>query len=403
VRPTPRTLSPVTIVTASRLDKLRRWAAENRLALSAGVFVVGVLSYRVYANAYGYHKKRKAGRSARNGGRVDVVLIAGGAPDLPLTRSLALDLERKGFIVYVVCSCCEDEEFIKSLSRPDIRAFPFDVTDPPNASLAIKQFAAFLTSPYIPVPRARPDYLTLKAIILIPALNYEVSPIALIPPRSFASVFNSHLLHPIITIQALLPLLAARRGPPGEPFLPPKLIVLTPSIISSIKPPFHAPEVVVCSALVAFIEVLNAELRPLSIPVTHIQLGTFEFIHSTSMQAHDAGVRVINGEERPPNTYSRTIMQNQALSPKDGARSGKGASLRHLQNTVFDVIDGSIAAEIIRVGLGASTYSLIGRWLPRTLVTWMMGIQGVDKPKTWLTVLVEEGHIRSFDEGTTPL
>ncbi|KAG6037304.1 hypothetical protein E4U41_005205, partial [Claviceps citrina] len=151
---------------------------------------------------------------------------------------------------------------------------------PPQAGAAIERFASFLQSPHAPpapASRIKPNQLTLKAVLLIPSLHYQTSPIATIPPSSFANLFNTHLLQPILTIQAFLPLLTSRLQPIGEKWIPPKVLVFTPSIISSINPPFHAPEATVCSALSAFTEVLTGELRPLDIPVTHMQLGTFDF------------------------------------------------------------------------------------------------------------------------------
>lgn len=59
---------------------------------------------------------------------MDVVVIAG-SPALPLTRSLSLDLERKGFVVFVVANSHEDEIMIQHLARPDIRPLSIDITD----------------------------------------------------------------------------------------------------------------------------------------------------------------------------------------------------------------------------------------------------------------------------------
>lgn len=61
----------------------------------------------------------------------------------------------------------------------------------------------------------------------------------------------------------------------------------------------------------------------------------------------------------------------------------KGSSLRDLHNAVFDVIDGSVRSSTVRVGLGAGVYGFVGRWVPRSLVSWMMGIRRVDELKTW--------------------
>lgn len=59
---------------------------------------------------------------------MEVVVIAG-SPALPLTRSLSLDLERKGFIVFVVSNSHEEEIMVQNLSRPDIRPLSIDITN----------------------------------------------------------------------------------------------------------------------------------------------------------------------------------------------------------------------------------------------------------------------------------
>ena len=127
-RPSPPPPDPVFIVDASRLEKVQEWLIRNRVAIGVGAAVLGLVSYRVYKTARNNRKSRKARRSKRNGGRVEVVVIAG-SPDLPLTKSLALDMERKGFMVYVVCGGSEDEACVHSFSRPDIRPLTIDVTN----------------------------------------------------------------------------------------------------------------------------------------------------------------------------------------------------------------------------------------------------------------------------------
>ena len=57
------------------------------------------------------------------------MVVIAGSPTLPLTKSLALDMERRGFIVYIVCNAAEDENMVHTLSRPDIRPLSIDTTD----------------------------------------------------------------------------------------------------------------------------------------------------------------------------------------------------------------------------------------------------------------------------------
>ncbi len=196
-------------------------------------------------------------------------------------------------------------------------------------------------------------------------------------------------------IPASLPLLTAHLAPAGaERWSAPKVLVFTPSIISAINPPFHAPEATVCSALAAFTEVLAAELRPLAIPVTHVQLGTFDISGFTPVRS-PRGLLPPASQPDASDTaawspgarsaYGRNFSA-QSSSAIAGAGRGKalrGSSLRHLHCAVFDVIDGSVTSGTVRVGLGASVYGLVGRWLPRGAGAGMMGVRRVDELAAW--------------------
>jgi NAD(P)-dependent dehydrogenase (short-subunit alcohol dehydrogenase family) len=418
-RPPPPEPPKMLILPSSAYERVQDWVSRHKILTGVIVIATGTVIYRTYRSSRYCRKTRRAKR-ARSGGRLEVVVIAG-SPTLPLTRSLSLDLERKGFVIFVVCNTIEDEMMVQNLARPDIRPLTIDITDvrhprpitpvttantaqPPSAGSSIERFAHYLQDRHSPVPGAKHHHLTLKAVLLIPSLNYQTSPIATIPPSSFADLFNTHLLHPILTIQAFLPLLTARLGA-GEK-TPPKVLVFTPSIISSINPPFHAPEATVCSALSAFTEVLAAELRPLAIPVTHIQLGSFDFAgftpekgsgrannnNNTSGNGYHAGLLMAPAEnaetltwpESARHSYGRNYVNQSASAIGAGKIRGlRGSSLRSLHNAVFDVIDGSITSGVVRIGLGASVYGFVGRWVPRGVVAWMMGIRRVDELASW--------------------
>ena len=69
-------------------------------------------------------------KKASNGARVEVVVVAG-SPSEPNTRSISLDLERRGFIVYIVCNTVEEEVQVlaHNESRKDIKPLMIDITD----------------------------------------------------------------------------------------------------------------------------------------------------------------------------------------------------------------------------------------------------------------------------------
>lgn len=401
-RPPPPPPPPVLPASASLLERTQDWIARHKILTGLLVVATGTVAYKSYRSNVLSRKPRRARRSGL-GGRMDVVVVAG-SPSLPLTRSLALDLERKGFVVAIVCRGAEDEVLVRKLTRPDIKPLNLDITDPLGAGNSIEGFAQYLQAAHSAVPGGKKFHVSLKAVLLIPSLSYQTSPIATIPPSSFADLFNTHLLQPILTIQAFLPLLTTRIGP-ADRFQPPKVLVFTPSIISSISPPFHAPEATVCSALSAFTEVLAAELRPLAIPVTHVQLGTFDFSGFTprgggggETLGHAAPRGLLPSPEGLDTTAwpdsarqafgKNYVSQSSSAISAGRIRGMRGGALADLHSAVFDVIDGSDTSGVVRVGLGATVYGFVGRFVPRSMVAWMMGIRRVDELAAWQSSVV---------------
>lgn len=72
-----------------------------------------------------------------------------GKPSEPMTRSIALDLERRGFVVYIVCNTIEEEVQVQNESRPDIKPLMIDIVDVSLASL--RKCKGYL----MPTPSAR--------------------------------------------------------------------------------------------------------------------------------------------------------------------------------------------------------------------------------------------------------
>lgn len=154
MRPSPPPRVPVAVVAASRLDALQAWVARHRLLTGAVAIVCVVAVAKGYQRSRWLRKTRRA-RRARNGARTEVVVVAG-SPTLPLTKSLALDMERRGFIVYIVCNASEDEGLVHAYARPDIRPLALDTTDVRWLLLAVGPRCApsplTLASPPVPAP-----------------------------------------------------------------------------------------------------------------------------------------------------------------------------------------------------------------------------------------------------------
>lgn len=127
VRPRGRPQPPPAALSSSAYERAQDWASRHKLLTGLVVLTAGALAYRGYKKSK-YCRKTRRARRARNGGRLEVVVVAGD-PKLPLTRSLSLDLERRGFIVYIACNTLDDEAMVQNLSRPDVRPLGIDITD----------------------------------------------------------------------------------------------------------------------------------------------------------------------------------------------------------------------------------------------------------------------------------
>lgn len=127
MRPAPPPPAPIAVVAASRLQQVQDWLQRHKIVTGVVVLATGVVVFKCVQQTRSMRKTRRA-RKARNGGREEVIVIAG-SPALPLTKSLSLDMERKGFIVFVVCSAKDDEAMVQSMSRSDIRPLTIDTTD----------------------------------------------------------------------------------------------------------------------------------------------------------------------------------------------------------------------------------------------------------------------------------
>src|SRR5437773_388933 len=73
--------------------------------------------------------RRTAKRSSGYFGLKSKSTAIAGSPNDLITRTLSLDLERRGFIVYVVVGTVEEEQIVHNESRVDIRPLNIDITD----------------------------------------------------------------------------------------------------------------------------------------------------------------------------------------------------------------------------------------------------------------------------------
>lgn len=189
----------------------------------------------------------------------------------------------------------------------------------------------------------------MAGIILIPDVQFHVGPIVDISPETWSDSLNAKVLNTILTTQQLLPLVLNFKS---------RVLLLTPSIVSSLNPPHHAIQSTVIGAINGFAASLASELRLSKLSLCHLKLGHLEM----------------------PGSQSRAA---------DGRSKIRGTPLRKLHDTVFDTLQTSRPWHTRHVGRGSLTYDLIATCLPSSLVGWMMGVSRPAAQKTQLPRQIE--------------
>lgn len=356
--------------TGAYIERLQDWVSQNRALTAAIVAFFGTGSYMLWRQNRSHNRKRRA-RRASNGARREVVVIAG-PPISPITRSLSLDLERRGFIVYIVCSSMDEEQQVLSESRADVRPLHLDVADTMGTEEAMQRFHTMLTKPHVAFQGASPHNLNLRAVVLAPDLIFPTGPIETIHPELWSDALNAKVLHTIAVTQALLPTICQFKS---------RVLMLTPSIVASLRPPFHSVETTIVSALEGFLATLRAELGTLSIDVIQFHLGTFDY--SNVGPKHHLQAKAAPSPHAWPTTtrqmYADNFVNHTRVGQSRGlfSQNSQGSSLRELHNAVFDAVTQKRPRKVWCVGRGSVTYGLVGDWVPATLVAWMMGLRRV--------------------------
>jgi len=250
-------------------------------------------------------------------------------------------------------------------------------------------FNNLLSTPPIPDSTAStapspniPASLTFAGLLLIPSLSYPTGPLETLPPELWASTFASKLTVPIATVHAFLPTIAAFKS---------RVIVLTPTIASSLVLPFNGLETTLVRAMDGFVQSLRTEMDMVAkVAVVQLKLGNVD------VQGRDAGAQaqtsaantnisltaaagegqVMAWQPATREAYARTYMQQQQQQ-KSGDKVVRGSNVRELHNAVFDALTQQRPWAVWRVGRGSLVYEVLGRWVPSPLIRWMMGMRRV--------------------------
>jgi hypothetical protein len=124
--PPPRTFVETISPNSSIYNQIHGWVMRNKILTTVIVVALGGFTYHIIRRKSG--RKKRRGKRAGNGARLEIVVLAG-PPSEAITRSISLDLERRGFIVYIVCNTIEEELLVQNESRSDIKPLMIDIVD----------------------------------------------------------------------------------------------------------------------------------------------------------------------------------------------------------------------------------------------------------------------------------
>ena len=360
----PEPLPPPPPPTLTQVGFLRwssNWVSRNRTAVTVIAAFFGTGTFMLWRRRRVAHARRKAKRG-RNGSKAEVVVLAGSAFS-PLTKSLAHDLERRNFVVYILVCNDSEAQAVKDESTADIHPLDFDIASE-DTSRAIQQFSDHFTAAAL---STRQSPLHLAALLLLPHLESHPASVHAITPSDWSDAINVKLIAPFATVQAFLPLLRAQSS---------TLAFLTPSVVSSLAPAGHAMESVVAGGMQRYIKSLRRETSPSILNIVEIKLGSFDYGADANGAAEEQDTNQSQIVPRSeimawdPLRRARYVREQLGLRPKES----KGTSLRQLHHSVFDVIlRRKGLGGTIFVGSGSRMYDLVGKLAPDGLIRWMLG------------------------------
>lgn len=272
--------------------------------------------------------------------------------------------------------------------RVDIRPLNLDIVDvsahqtleevgltplqPLSSQDAIERFHDVLVGPHQAFAGAAPHNLHFAGLVMVPDLIYPSGPVETISPELWSDALNAKVLNTIATTQAFLPIMYDTKA---------RIILLTPGVVSSLKPAFHAVESTVVTALEGFAASLRQELGTLGISVCLFKLGTFDFTGTGSKtQLRPSHNRIRTWPPSARSLYAQNYEAQGGVAAQRGIFSdystgSKGSSLRELHNAVFDALTKNSPKSVWRVGRGSVAYDIVGNWIPSGVVGYMLGIR----------------------------
>lgn len=330
--------------------------AHKRTCIAMAVAVTGAAVYMLYSGPP-KRRRRRLARRAPDGGRHEVVVLAG-SPSEPLVRLIAQDLNVRGFIVYILCTPGEDELVAKEKCS-DIRSLVVTGYDAAAIGQAAGRLDEIMSSPVASFAGATPHRLNLAAVLVVPDLFYPVGPVEALPPQVWTQTLHTKLAVPLNILSGGFLGVVRRHHS--------RVVMATPSIISALEPPFHAPESICLAALDSLALTLSRELAPQGIPFVHVKLGSFDTGNRRASERQiikNMRADVLSWPEQLRHLYGNAYTASSKLQ----TNRTRGSRLRELHHALFHAIADD-TPRVVYAGQGSYSYGFVAKLIPESLMT----------------------------------
>jgi hypothetical protein len=121
---------PVTIVHKGFFERSQDWMLRHRALTAATLAFLGtgaIGTFLFYSHHLSRRRIRKAKKS-KNGARKEAVVVAGN-PTTPMIRSIVNDLDKRGFVVYVIVTSLEEKLAVEREGKPDVMPLSLELSD----------------------------------------------------------------------------------------------------------------------------------------------------------------------------------------------------------------------------------------------------------------------------------
>lgn len=312
-------------------------------------------------------KRRRRVTKLANGARKDVVLVVG-SPTEPMTRLIALDFERRGFIVYL--TILDEKDLKYTESNPITEDINYlNITSSYSFESQLSRFNQLLQIPVVPFPGAEAHNLKLVGVVFTPNLYFPIGPIENITVASWLKLTDRFSIYLKLFSSGLINLIRQQKS---------KTILISPNITSSLNLPYHGPESIFQNSLQSLFTTITREINQHGLSVTQVKLGNISILSNNSNSSSSKTSNLINFEikgwsEDMKSLYSKSFSKSQ-YKANPIKSTGRGTNLRDLYHLIFDLLySESKNPPVVYCGTGSRAYDWLASVLPVSFTLWILG------------------------------